>query len=228
MTAALFVTGTDTDVGKTYVAVALLQALAAAGLRAVGMKPVAAGVDPRSGSHADVDALTAAGNVDAPRMETNPYCFDPAIAPHVAARLASRAIDVDVIAQAFHALAARADAVIVEGAGGTMVPLSARCDMLDIPARIGIPVVLVVGMRLGCISHALLAASAIRARGLRLAGWIANRIDPSMRNPDDSVAAITDRLGRAPAADIAFAQVRIGVATLAALGLAGGGVARRG
>jgi dethiobiotin synthetase len=227
MTTALFVTGTDTDVGKTHVAVALLRALAASGVRAVGMKPVAAGVDAH-GAHADVDALAAASNVDAPRAEINPYCFDPAIAPHVAARLASRAIDVDVIAQAFRALAARADAVIVEGAGGTLVPLSLRLDMLDIPARIGIPVVLVVGVRLGCISHALLAASAIRARGLRLAGWIANRVDPSMCNADDSVAAITDRLGRAPAADIAFAQVRVGAGTLAALGLAGAGVARRG
>ncbi|MEP7061749.1 MAG: dethiobiotin synthase [Betaproteobacteria bacterium] len=226
MNSALFITGTDTGIGKTHVAVALLHALAASGLRAVGMKPVAAGVDARDGMHADVAALVAASNVDAPRAQVNPYCFDAAIAPHVAARLASRSIDLGVIEQGFRALAARADVVIVEGAGGALVPLSTREDMLDLPARLDIAVVLVVGIRLGCINHALLTASAIRARGLRFAGWIANRVDPAMQNADDSIAAIADRLGRAPAADLAFAQAQIDAATLAALEVVGAGVAQ--
>lgn len=220
MTRALFVTGTDTDVGKTHFATALLRALGASGMRAAAMKPVAAGIDARTGNNADVDALLAAANVDAPRADVNPYCFDAPTAPHVAARLASRAIELDVIEQRFRALATRADVVVIEGAGGALVPLSAREDILDIPARLRVPVVLVVGVRLGCINHALLSALAIRARGLALAGWIANRIDPAMVNADDSIAAIAERLGMPPAADLAFAQSRIDDAALAALGVA--------
>jgi dethiobiotin synthetase len=219
---ALFVTGTDTDVGKTHIAVALLRALAHAGVRAAAMKPVAAGIDPRTLRHADVDALMGAAGVDAPRDEVNPYGYAEAIAPHVAARRASRAIDLAVIEQRFAALAARADVVIVEGAGGALVPLADCIDMLDIPARLGLPVVLVVGVRLGCINHALLSALAIRARGLTLAGWIANRIDPAMANADDSVAAIANRLGVAAAADVAFAQQQVDAAALVALGIGGG------
>jgi dethiobiotin synthetase len=224
---ALFVTGTDTGVGKTRVCVALLRALAASGVRAVGMKPVAAGIDAQARIHADVAALAAAGNVDAPGDEINPYCFDLPIAPHVAARMASRVIDLDVIERRFRQLEARADVVVVEGAGGALVPLSIRNDMLDIPARLGLPVALVVGLRLGCINHALLTALAIRARGLILAGWVANRIDPAMRNADDSIATIADRLGVAPAADIAFAQQHVDASSLAALGIGGAAVAPR-
>jgi dethiobiotin synthetase len=215
---AIFVTGTDTGVGKTHVAVALLQALVARGARAVGMKPVAAGIDA-NGTHADVVALCAAGNVDAPGDEVNPYCFAPAIAPHVAARLAARPIELDVVAERYRSLLARADAVVVEGAGGVLVPLGDADDVLDIPARLALPVVLVVGVRLGCISHALLSALAIRARGLTLAGWIANRIDPQMERADDSVDAIAARLGRAPACDLRFGATRIDASALAALGL---------
>ncbi len=228
MNRALFVTGTDTGIGKTHVATALLRALAAGGLRAVGMKPVAAGVDARTGIHEDVAALIAAGNVDAPREDVNPYCFKQAIAPHVAARLAGATIDIERIAGCYRRLAACADVVIVEGAGGVLVPLSTRCDVLDVAARLAIPAVLVVGVRLGCINHALLSALAIRARGVPLAGWIANRLDAAMAHADDSIAAIADRLGLAPAADVAFAQHDTAAATLAALGLAGGAGALRG
>ncbi|MEO8976665.1 MAG: dethiobiotin synthase [Casimicrobiaceae bacterium] len=219
MTQALFITGTDTGIGKTHVAAALLRALVASGLRVVAMKPVAAGTDGGS-RNADVVALMAAGNVDAPVALVNPYCFAPAIAPHVAARLASTTIDIALIERSFSALAALADVVVVEGAGGPLVPLSIRDDMLDVPARLRIPAVLVVGVRLGCISHALLSALAIHARGVRLAGWIANRLDPSMDNPGDSIAAISERLGMPPASDLAFAQQDIGAAALAALGIA--------
>jgi dethiobiotin synthetase len=214
----IFVTGTDTGVGKTHVATALLRALVARGLRAVGMKPVAAGVDA-DGRYADVVALRGAGNVDAGDDEVNPYRFAPAIAPHVAAALEARAIDVARIAGAFDALATRADVVVVEGAGGVLVPLGITDDMLDIPARLRLPVVLVVGVRLGCLNHALASALAIRARGLVLAGWIANRIDPAMERADESVAAIAERLGRSPAADLAFGAAGLRDATLGALGL---------
>jgi len=219
VTQALFVTGTDTGIGKTHVAVALLRALAAAGLRAVGMKPVAAGTDGRGALNADVAALLAAGNVDAPHDEVNPYCFEWPIAPHVAARMASTPIDLALIERRFHALAARADIVVVEGAGGALVPLSTRADMLDVALRLRIAAVLVVGVRLGCINHALLTASAMRARGVPLAGWIANRVDPAMRNAGDSIEAIGERIGMAPAADIAYAQRDIGAPVLAALGI---------
>jgi dethiobiotin synthetase len=222
----VFVTGTDTGIGKTHVAAALLRALVAAGLRAAGMKPVAAGVD-RDGRHGDVVALRAAGNIDADDADVNPFAFAPAIAPHVAAALEGRTIDLARIERAYAALAARADVVVVEGAGGVLVPLGAREDMLDIPARLRLPVVLVVGVRLGCISHALASALAIRARGLELAGWIADRVDPAMERPGDSVAAIAARLGRSPAADVAFGAPDVPVATLAALGLVAGRAGER-
>jgi dethiobiotin synthetase len=180
MTAGLFVTGTDTGVGKTVAAAALLRALAAGGLRAVGMKPVAAGIDDGAAVNADVAALAAAGNVDAPLDERNPYAFTAPIAPHLAATDAGVALSLPSIAAAYARLAARADVVVVEGAGGALVPLNDREDMLDIARALRLPVVLVVGLRLGCLSHARLTALAIRARGLNLAGWIACRVDPAM------------------------------------------------
>ena len=189
-----FVTGTDTGVGKTVVAAALLRALAASGTTAVGMKPVAAGIGAHETVHADVAALAAASTVDAPLADRNPYAFTAAIAPHLAASSAGVAIELDVIAAAFDRLAARAEAVVVEGAGGALVPLSARQDMLDIPARLDIPVLLVVGLRLGCLNHAFLTAIAIRSRGLRCAGWVANVLEPSMPRVDENIAALVARL----------------------------------
>jgi dethiobiotin synthetase len=202
MTRGIFITGTDTGVGKTAIATALLAGLVAEGVRAVGMKPVAAGVLPGQAMNADVTALIAAGNVAAPLADVNPYSFAPAIAPHLAAAEAGAAIGLDAIVAAYRRLAARADAIVVEGAGGALVPLGARDDMLDIPARLGLPVLLVVGMRLGCLNHALLSALAINARGLRLSGWVANRIDPAMRAADANVAALAKRLPAPLVADI--------------------------
>jgi len=190
MTRGLFVTGTDTGVGKTRVAVALLRALATAGHRAVGMKPVSAGVGPHETVNADVVALAAAGSVDAPLADRNPYAFAPAIAPHLAAAAEGVTIDLDVIASAYERLAAGAETVVVEGAGGALVPLGARIDMLDIAARLDLPVLLVVGVRLGCLNHALLTAAAIRARGLRCAGWVANTVDPAMPMRQENVATL--------------------------------------
>lgn len=202
-----FVTGTDTGVGKTRVACVLLRALAQAGVRAVGMKPVAAGAtrDAQGLLNEDVAALVEASAVAAPRALVNPYCFEPAIAPHIAAARAGAAIDLEVIARAFDALSGLADAVVVEGAGGFCVPLGARSDGGDLAQRLALPVILVVGLRLGCLNHALLTAQAIRARGLALTGWIANHIDPAMAAAPENVATLAGHLGAPLLAEFEFA-----------------------
>jgi len=201
------VTGTDTGVGKTLVACALLKALAMRGLRAVGMKPVAAGARPAVNglTNDDVEDLIAAGNVIAPREYVNPYCFLPAIAPHIAAAKAGVEIEPDRIRRGFDALRALADVVIVEGAGGFRVPLGRTADTAQLAALLALPVVLVVGMRLGCLNHALLTAEAVAARGLKLAGWIANHIDPQMDAADDNVRALEALVAAPLLARIAFA-----------------------
>jgi dethiobiotin synthetase len=198
----IFVTGTDTGVGKTRVAAALLRALVAHRRRAIGMKPVAAGVRAGDDCSVDVSVLRAAGNVAAPLADVNPYAFAPPIAPHLAAREAGVAIDLEAIAAAYARLASAADAVVVEGAGGVLVPLGATTDMLDVPVRLGLPVLLVVGIRLGCLNHALLSALAIGARGLALAGWVANRVDSGMEAGSDNVAALRIRLAAPLLADL--------------------------
>jgi dethiobiotin synthetase len=186
------VTGTDTGVGKTFVACSLIRAFAARGLKVVGMKPVASGAAPRGNDlvHDDVERLIAAGNVTAPRDQINPYCFTPAIAPHIAAAEAGMRIDLERIARCFNALAARADIVMVEGVGGFCVPLGPGSDTAQLAARLALPMVLVVGMRLGCLNHALLTAEAIARRGLALAGWVANHIDPQMAAAEENVRAL--------------------------------------
>jgi dethiobiotin synthetase len=196
MTNGIFVAGTDTGVGKTLVACALLRAYALRGERVVGMKPVAAGVDEAAGEsiNADVTALRAASNVAAPLASMNPYAFAPPIAPHLAARQAGAKIEMAHIAAAYRDLAARAERVIVEGAGGALVPLNELDDMLDVARSLGLPVVLVVGVRLGCINHALLTAAAIRARGLQLAAWVANILDPDLPALDEHIATLRSRL----------------------------------
>jgi dethiobiotin synthetase len=200
----LFVTGTDTGVGKTRVTVAILRALAASGKRAVGMKPVSAGLAADGSANPDVAALRAAGNVDAPLADRNPFAFAGAIAPHLAAAEAGETIDIAVIAAAYARLAAHSDYVVVEGAGGALVPVDATRDMLDIAAHLRLPVLLVVGMRLGCLNHALLSAAAIRARGLGLAGWVANGIDPHMEALAANVEALSQRLSAPRIATIAW------------------------
>jgi dethiobiotin synthetase len=202
------VTGTDTGVGKTLVACALLGALAARGLRVVGMKPVAAGAEPAAQGlrNDDVEQLVAAGNVSAPYELVNPYCFRPPIAPHIAAARAGVAIELDRIEASFRMLAGLADAVIVEGAGGFRVPLGAAADTAQLAARLALPVVLVVGMRLGCLNHALLTAEAIAARGLALAGWVANHVDGDMDAADDNVRALEARIAAPLLARVPFAS----------------------
>jgi dethiobiotin synthetase len=220
MARGIFVTGTDTGVGKTVVAAALLRALVASGRRAAGMKPVSAGIDAGAAVNADVAELLRAGNVDVPVGDCNPFAFAPAIAPHLAAAEAGVAIDLAVMAAAYARIAARSDVVVVEGAGGVRVPIDARHDMLDIAARLRLPVLLVVGLRLGCLNHALLSADAIHSRGLEWAGWVANSVDPQMPAAAANIADLTARLGAPPVARIAWDARSIPAAeALAALGL---------
>ena len=204
-----FVTGTDTGVGKTLVACALLAAFGERGMKAVGMKPVACGVEPGPGGlvNDDVERLIGASNVAAPREHVNPYCFAPPIAPHIAAQQAGVTILLDRIEQSFHTLAAQAEVVVVEGVGGFHVPLGPGTDSTQLAARLALPVVMVVGMRLGCLNHALLTERAVAGSGLKLAGWIANHIDPQMPAADDNVRALEERIGAPRIARISFAQV---------------------
>jgi dethiobiotin synthetase len=203
-----FITGTDTGVGKTLIACAVLHAFAARGLHVIGMKPVAAGAQRVNGvwHNEDVEQLIAAGNVSAPRDVINPYCFEPPIAPHIAADMQNNPIIIKHLKNSFEQLSALADIVVVEGAGGFCVPLNDRETSADLARALALPVVLVVGMRLGCINHALLSAEAIRARGLALAGWIANHIDPAMLHADANVAALQARLAAPLIARIAFSE----------------------
>lgn len=192
----VFIAGTDTGVGKTLLACAVLRGLAATGLRVAGMKPVAAGAVRRGGiwHNDDVTQLRAAGNVDVPRNWTNPYCFAPPIAPHIAAREAGVPIRMATIARGYARLVQRADVVVVEGVGGLLVPLGRRLNAADIPARLDLPVLLVVGLRLGCLNHALLTVEALRMRNLHLAGWIANHIDPDMSRGAQNLQDLRGRI----------------------------------
>ena len=195
--AGWFITGTDTGVGKTCVAAGLLTALGQRGYDAVGMKPVASGGrDTDAGvRNDDAEILLAASTVQADYASVNPYAFIPAVAPHIAAHQAGAAIRLSCIQEAYRRLTARADCVVVEGAGGWRVPLDREHDMAALAAQLGLPVILVVGLRLGCINHALLTAEAVRADGLSLAGWVANALIPEMPVRAENVAAICDRIG---------------------------------
>ncbi|MEM5404776.1 dethiobiotin synthase [Paraburkholderia unamae] len=196
MTVSLFVTGTDTEIGKTFVSAALLRGFAHAGLRATALKPIAAGADERDGvwHNEDADQLDAAASVLLPPAIRTPFLLKEPAAPHIAAALEGVTLDMARIVDCYEAARERADAVVVEGVGGFRVPLTATEDTADLAVALGLPVVLVVGMRLGCISHALLTAEAIAARGLTLAGWVANRIDPAMTFPEENIAALRERL----------------------------------
>jgi dethiobiotin synthetase len=188
-----FVTGTDTGVGKTLISCALLHGFAAQGKRVTGMKPIAAGCNA-DGQNEDVLQLRSAGNVAAGYGQMNPYCFVPAIAPHIAAQRAGVNIQFSRIAQSYRELAAQADVVIVEGAGGLRVPLNAQQDSADLVKELGLPVILVAGMRLGCLNHALLTVEAIATRGLVLAGWVANVLDAEMPALQENIDTLQQRI----------------------------------
>ena len=193
---AFFIAGTDTEIGKTFVTCTLLHAVRAKGLTALGMKPVAAGAEMVKGEFINEDAarLRAAGSFDPGLALLNPYCLKSPIAPHIAAAEEGVAIDPAPILAAFAKLQAQAELVLVEGVGGFRVPLGKGYDTADLARDLALPVILVVGMRLGCINHALLTAEAIQARGLQLAGWVANQVDPAMLRFEQNLEALTERL----------------------------------
>ncbi|WP_194722836.1 dethiobiotin synthase [Noviherbaspirillum malthae] len=193
---AYFVTGTDTEIGKTLTTSALLHALAQTGVRAAGMKPLAAGAELRDGvlRNEDVDAIAGAANLALPLPLTTPYLLREPAAPHIAAALEGVSFDIGHILDCYRQVAAAADAVVVEGVGGFCVPLTEEFDTADLAQKLALPVILVVGLRLGCISHALLTAEAIAARGLRLAGWVANVVDPQMRFQSENIDTLRARL----------------------------------
>jgi len=194
----VFVTGTDTGVGKTLAGCALIHALRARGVKAVPMKPIAAGASEHRGrlANGDTVALVQAAGLDAAWMEavTTVLLREP-MAPHIAAEREGRTLTLDFLGPALRRLATAGDFLVVEGVGGFRVPLAARLDTVDLARAVGLPVVLVVGLRLGCLNHALLTAQAIESAGLTLAGWVANAIDPAMAARDENVAALAERLG---------------------------------
>jgi dethiobiotin synthetase len=196
MTKGIFITGTDTGVGKSLVACALIHALKARGLKVAGMKPVASGSEQTADGLRNEDALAlqAAANVDAPYQIINPYCFAPPIAPHLAARDAGVAIEMAHLQRCYAQLARQADVVVVEGAGGWRVPLESGY-LSDLPETLRLDVILVVGLRLGCLNHAILTAEAIESGGhCRLAGWVANTIDAGFAPLEDNLHTLHQRL----------------------------------
>jgi dethiobiotin synthetase len=192
----LFVTGTDTGVGKTHASCRLIDALRAPGFRVAGMKPVASGCRETAEGlrNDDAEALLAASAPTPPYADCNPYAFAPPIAPHIAARSSGVEVRLEAVLAAYSRLAQRADRIVVEGVGGWMAPLSESLMQVDLVRALEVPVVLVVGLRLGCISHALLSARAIIADGATLIGWIANRVDPAMQEVDANLATLRVRI----------------------------------
>ncbi|BDM25185.1 dethiobiotin synthase [Pseudomonas sp. NPDC089428] len=214
MSQAYFIAGTDTDVGKTTIAAGLLHAARLQGLSTLGAKPVASGctLTPKGLRNSDAQALIDESSVKLAYEEVNPFAFEPAIAPHVAAREAGVALEVAVLAKAMrHVLDQGADFTLVEGAGGWRVPLSNHANLSDLAIALKLPVILVVGVRLGCINHALLSAEAIARDGLQLAGWVANIIEPRTSRLEENLASLAERLpapclGRVPKLKLATAD----------------------
>jgi dethiobiotin synthetase len=194
--AGYFIAGTDTEVGKTHTATALIRELVRRGLRVAAMKPVAAGAQGAdSPRNEDALALAAASNVSIPYETLNPYCLLPPISPHIAAKEAGIVINPAVIYAEFSKTGALCDRVIVEGAGGWLAPISDSKNMEDIAIALRLPVILVVGLRLGCLNHALLTARSIRGTGLPFAHWIGNSIDPKFERAAENIATLTAALG---------------------------------
>ncbi|MGE7992043.1 dethiobiotin synthase [Pseudomonas sp. NPDC089554] len=206
MSQAYFIAGTDTDVGKTTIAAGLLHAARLQGLSTLGAKPVASGCNltPKGLRNSDALALIDESSVKLPYEQVNPFAFEPAIAPHLAAREAGVTLSVpSLLAAMRHVLAQGADFTLVEGAGGWRVPLSDHANLSDLAMALKLPVILVVGVRLGCINHALLSAEAIARDGLQLAGWVANVVDPRTSRLEENLASLAERLpapclGRVP------------------------------
>ncbi len=197
MSKGFFITGTDTEVGKTTIAAGLLYAIRQAGLSTAAVKPVASGCEMTAEGLRNSDALALQAQCSVPLdyAQVNPFAFAPPIAPHLAARQVGVELDVaSLLAPVRRVLALQAQVTVVEGAGGWRVPLSGLATLSDLAIALQLPVILVVGLRLGCINHALLSAQAILADGLPLAGWVANRVDPHAACVDEVVATLEQRL----------------------------------
>lgn len=193
---SVFITGTDTGIGKTFYSRLLLQSLNAAGFRTAAMKPLASGADLLAGELRNSDALVLqqTANTTFSYAQCNPYCFAPAIAPHLAASHAGLQIEFDVIQQAYAELQEQADFTVVEGVGGWLVPVDSQHTVADLVQAMHLPVILVVGMRLGCINHTLLTIENIRHRGIPLIGWVANVIEPNMLYLQENIEALAQRI----------------------------------
>ncbi len=191
-----FVTGTDTEIGKTLVSAALLHILVQRGVQVAAMKPIAAGTEWREGAwrNDDVDMLAAEVNVPLPLALTTPYLLQTPAAPHIAAAIDNVMLNPAHIKACFDQVSAQAQAVVVEGVGGFKVPLTDSYDTADMAQQLGLPVILVVGLRLGCISQALLTVEAIQARGLKLMGWLANTADAKMGFVQENIQALQARI----------------------------------
>jgi dethiobiotin synthetase len=191
-----FITGTDTEIGKTFVSSALLYALAQNGISSIGMKPIASGAEMRDGvwHNEDVDALMSASSVKSQQELVCPYLMQTPAAPHIVAEKENVSISLAHIQTCFQQLQTQGDAVIVEGVGGFCVPLSDDISTVDMAKEFNLPVILVVGLRLGCINHALLTAQAIAASGLQLVAWVANTVDDSMLYQVENIQALKLRL----------------------------------
>jgi len=200
VTVGCFITGTDTGVGKTIVAAAMIRTFAQAGIPTAGMKPVASGAVRTAEGLRNSDALElmAAASVAAPYGDVNPYCFERAISPHLAARDANLKVDLGLIVSAYARLAARSSCVIVEGAGGWLAPIAPNATMASLSMALQLPVILVVGLRLGCLNHARLTAEAIGRRKVELVGWIASAVDPHFERAEDNLAELAAILGAEP------------------------------
>jgi dethiobiotin synthetase len=196
LTHGVYITGTDTGIGKTYASRALLQAMLRLDINAVGMKPVASGCETSVHGLRNADALDlmAASALDCDYGTVNPYAFADPIAPHLAAADSGVVIDLERIGSAFDRLRQRADFVVVEGVGGWLAPLGDSLMQSGLVVALDLPVILVVGLRLGCLNHALLTARAIESDGCRLLGWIANRVDPAMLRADDNISTLRSRI----------------------------------
>jgi dethiobiotin synthetase len=202
----IFVTGTDTGVGKTVVACALVRGLTSLGLRVAVMKPVASGSEQTAKGLRNTDALALAQASNVPLLyeEINPYCFEAPVSPHIAAKDAGIRVDTDMIRRLFVAVGQSADWVVVEGAGGWLAPISERQTMADLAWELGIPALMVVGVKLGCLNQAQLTHLGIDARGVSFAGWIANQAQPSMARAEENLATLERLMGEPALARVPY------------------------
>lgn len=221
-----FVTGTDTGIGKTVIACALVRAFVARGERVAVMKPIASGAarTPQGLRNEDALALMEASRLPLRYSQVNPYCFEPAISPHIAADDVKIKIDINMIIAGFEALKAESDRVVVEGAGGWLAPIGRGETMADLARALAVPTLMVVGLRLGCLNHAQLTRLGVEARGVPFAGWIANCLEPAMARQAENLATLEERLGEPPLAIVPFVPASLASLTLegAAARLAGG------